>query len=341
MKNKLTNIVHSFLGLLRRRNRRFDFVVQILISIVLIILLLRWINIGDMLSLLKNVNLLYLALLLVLISFDRIFMAYKWHMLLKVKDTSISFSSAVKSYYIGTFIGFFLPATVGGDIVRVLKLRSERKKGTDVLSSVILERMLGLIAAAILAPIAVLFLISFFELDIWIFLLIAGVLLFLFIILMLIPFNEFIFQKINKNQRLARSLLFNKFKKLYQSYAEYKNHRSLLVLFLILSILEQLIPVVANYLACRALNLSIPFIYFLLIIPLVQLLSKIPISFEGFGINEGLLVYFFALLGLSGTGAFTIGLLGHISIMIAALPGLYFYIKDIRASFRQGRNEGR
>ena len=341
MKNKLTNIVHSFLGLLRRRNRRFDFVVQILISIVLIILLLRWINIGDMLSLLKNVNLLYLALLLVLISFDRIFMAYKWHMLLKVKDTSIPLSSAIRSYYIGTFIGFFLPATVGGDIVRVLKLRSERKKGTDVLSSVILERMLGLIAAAILAPIAVLFLISFFELDIWIFLLIAGVLLFLFIILMLIPFNEFIFQKINKNQRLARSLLFNKFKKLYQSYAEYKNHRSLLVLFLILSILEQLIPVVANYLACRALNLSIPFIYFLLIIPLVQLISKIPISFEGFGINEGLLVYFFALLGLSGTGAFTIGLLGHISIMIAALPGLYFYIKDIRASFRQGRNEGR
>jgi len=341
MKNKLNNIVHSFLGLLKRRNRRFDFVVQILISIVLIILLLRRINIGDMLSLLKNVNLLYLALLLVTISFDRIFMAYKWHLLLKVKDTSISVSSAVKSYYIGTFIGFFLPATVGGDIVRVLKLRSERKKGTDVLSSVILERMLGLIAAAILAPIAVLFLISFFELDIWIFLLIAGVLLFLFIIFMLLPFNEFIFQKINKNQRLARSLLFNKFKKLYQSYAEYKNHRSLLVLFLILSILEQLIPVVANYLACRALNLSIPFIYFLLIIPLVQLISKIPISFEGFGINEGLLVYFFALLGLSGTGAFTIGLLGHISIMIAALPGLYFYIKDIRASFRQGRNEGR
>lgn len=341
MKNKLNNIVHGFLGLLRRRNRRFDFVVQILISMVLIILLLRWINIGDMLSLLKNINLLYLALLLVLISFDRIFMAYKWHLLLKVKDTSISFSSAVKSYYIGTFIGFFLPATVGGDIVRILKLRSARKKGTDVLSSVILERMLGLIAAAILAPIAILFLISFFELDIWIFLVIAGVLLFLFIILMLIPFNEFIFQKINKNQRLARSLLFNKFKKLYQSYAEYKNHRSLLVLFLILSILEQLIPVVANYLACRALNLSIPFIYFLLIIPLVQLISKIPISFEGFGINEGLLVYFFALLGLSGTGAFTIGLLGHISIMIAALPGLYFYIKDIRTSFRQGRNESR
>jgi len=294
-----------------------------------------------MLSLLKNVNLLYLALLLILISFDRIFMAYKWHMLLKVKDASIPVSSAIKSYYIGTFIGFFLPTTIGGDIVRVLKLRSERKKGTDVLSSVILERMLGFIASAILAPIAVLFLISYFELDIWIFLVIAGILLFLFIILMLIPFNEFIFQKINKNQRLAKSFLFNKFKKLYQSYAEYKNHRSLLVLFLILSILEQLIPVVANYLACRALNLSIPFIYFLLIIPLVQLISRIPISFEGLGVNEGLLVYFFALLGLSGTAAFTIGLLGHISIIITVLPGLYFYIKDIRTSFRQGRNESR
>ena len=145
---------------------------------------------------------------------------------------------------------------------------------------------------------------------------------------MLIPFNKFIFLKIDKNERLSKNILFSKLKKLYLSYAEYKNHRGLIFLFFILSVLEQFIPVIANYLACRALNLSIPFVYFLLIIPLVQLISRIPISFEGLGVNEGLLVYFFSLLGLSKTGAFTIGLLGHIAIIIATLPALFFYIKD-------------
>ena len=341
MKHRFILITKSIIGFVKRNKRIINFILQLAVSAVLIILLLRWINIPDMLSLLKNINLYYFLILLAVITFDRIFMAYKWHLLLKIKDNSISIFTVIRTYYIGTLIGFFLPATVGGDIVRVLKLQREKQKGSDVLSSVILERILGFIASAILAAITALVMISFLKLNVWRFLWIAGVVLFLFSVIILISFNKFIVYKIDKNEKLSKNFLLNKLKKLYQSYAEYKNHRSLLVLFLILSILEQLIPVVANYLACRALNLSIPFIYFLLVIPLVQLISKIPISFEGFGINEGLLVYFFALLGLSGTGAFTIGLLGHISIMIAALPGLYFYIKDIRASFRRGRNEDR
>ena len=338
MKRRFNIIIHSLLKLIKRRKRRFNIIIQLVISIVLIILLLRWINIPDMFSLLKNVNLYYFILLLALITCDRIFMAYKWHLLLRIKDMSISVFSVIRTYYIATFIGFFLPTTVGGDIVRVLKLHREKRRGTDVLSSVILERTLGFIASAILAPIAALFLISFFKLNIWVFLGIAGVVLFLFTILMLISFSEVIIRKIDKNEKLSKNFLFNKLKKLYLSYAEYKNHKGVLALFLALSILEQLAAVIGSYLACRALNLSIPFIYFLLIIPLVQLISRIPISFEGFGVNEGLLVYFFSLLGLSKTGAFTIGLLGHIAIFIATLPALFFYIKDIKTSLYQSRH---
>ncbi len=340
MKRRFNIIINNFREFIKRRKRRFNLITQIVISIALIILLLRLINISDMFSLLKSANLYYFILLLALVTVDRIFMAYKWHLLLKVKDKSISLFSAIKTYYIGTLAGFFLPTTVGGDMVRVLKLRSEKKSGTDVLSSVIMERMLGFIASAILAPIAALFLISFLELDVWRFLWIAGVFLFLFVVLMVISFSEFIVRKIDRSKKLSKNILFGKFKKLYLSYAEYKNHKGLLAVFLILSILEQMMPVIGNYLACRALNLSVPFVYFLLIIPLIQLVSRIPISFEGIGVNEGLLVYFFALLGLSKTGAFTIGLLGHIAIIIAALPALYFYIKDIRNSYHRSRHEG-
>ncbi len=339
MKGKFNFIIGNLIESVRKRKRIFNLIIQLVISIALIILLLRLINIGDMVSLLKNVNIYYFILLLTLITFDRIFMAYKWHLLLRLKDMSISVFSAIRTYYIGTFIGFFLPTTVGGDIVRVLKLRSKKGGRTDVLSSVIVERMLGFIASAILVPIAALFLISLFKLNVWRFLGIAAALLFIFTILILIPFSEFIYRKIDKNERLSRNRLLNKFKNLYLSYAQYKNHKGTLALFLSLSILEQAAPIIGNYLACRALNLSIPFIYFLLIIPLVQLISRIPISFEGIGVNEGLLVYFFSLLGLSKTGAFTIGLLGHIAIIIATLPALFFYIKDIRTSFYQSRRE--
>ena len=339
MKRKFKIFVSNLLEFIKQRRRRFNLIIQIVISVALIILLLRLINISDMFSLLKRANLYYFILLLALVTVDRIFMAYKWHLLLKVKDKSISLFSAIKTYYIGTLAGFFLPTTVGGDMVRVLKLRSEKKSGTDVLSSVIMERMLGFIASAILAPIAALFLISFLELDVWRFLWIAGAFLLFFIVLIVISFSGFIVRKIDRSKKLSGNIFFGKFKKLYLSYAEYKNHKGLLAVFLILSILEQIMPVIGNYLACRALNLSVPFVYFLLIIPLIQLVSRIPISFEGIGVNEGLLVYFFTLLGLSTTGAFTIGLLGHIALIIAALPALYFYIRDIKNSYRRSMHK--
>ncbi len=339
MKRRINIIFQKFLKFTRRRRSIFNLILQSAVSILLIILLLRWININNMLSLFRNINIYYFILLLALVTLDRIFMAYKWHLLLKVKDKSISLFSAIRTYYIGTFIGSFLPTTVGGDIVRVIKLHGEKKKGTDILSSVILERMLGFIASAILAPVAAIFLISFFKLDIWYFFIIAGALLLFFILLVLIPFNETIFIKIDKNERLSRNFIFNRLKKVYLSYANYKKNKGILILFLFLSILEQLVPVIGNYLACRALNLSIPFIYFLLIIPLVQLISRTPISFEGIGVNEGLLVYFFTLLGLSKTGAFSIGLLGHIAIIIATLPALFFHFRDIKSSFSRIRRE--
>lgn len=111
----------------------------------------------------------------------------------------------------------------------------------------------------------------------------------------------------------------------------------MLAVFLILSIIEQFAPAIGNYLASLALNINVPFIYFLLIMPLIQLISRIPVSFEGFGVSEGLLVYFFALFGFSKTGAFSIGLLGHIAIILAALPALFFYFKDIKTSFQKNK----
>lgn len=262
-------------------------------------------------------------------------MSYKWLLLLRVKNKNISIFTVIRVYYIGTLIGFFLPTTVGGDVVRVLKLQSEENKGSDVLSSVILERMLGFVASAILAAITALCMILIYKLHIWHFLIIAGAVLVLFILILVVSLNKRLINRIDKSKKSSRNFLLDKLKKLYMSYSEYKDHKGLLLIFLALSILEQLIPVLANYLACLALNLKIPFIYFLLIIPLVQLISRIPVSFEGIGINEGLMVYFFGLFALSKTGAFSIGLLGHVAIIIATLPALIFYFRDMKKTLRQ------
>ncbi len=339
MKRRFILILHNLSDFYKHNKRVINFIIQLAISILLIILLLNLINIPDMLLLLKNINVYYFILLLILITIDRIFMAYKWLLLLRVKYKNISFFTVIKIYYVGTFVGFFLPTTVGGDLVRVLKLQKEKHKGSDALSSVILERILGFIASAILASITTILLIFLFKLNIWHFLIIAAVVLFVLALILIISFNKTLVSKIEKSEKLSGNFLVNNLKKFYLSYAEYKDNKGLIALFLILSIIEQLIPVIANYLAALALSLKIPLIYFTLITPTVQLISKVPISFEGIGVTEGLMVYFFTLLGLAKTDAFSIGILGHIAVIIATLPALVFYFRDIKASLMQDKNE--
>ncbi len=61
----------------------------------------------------------------------------------------------------------------------------------------------------------------------------------------------------------------------------------------------------------------------------VSLLSPVDVRWVGYLLAfEGLLMYFFSLLGLSTAGAFSIGLLGHVGMLLACVPGFIFYIWD-------------
>lgn len=295
------------------------FLIQFIISICIIILLLKIVNPVQVIRLLGNIDPWPFMLLLLVITLDRIFMAYKWYLLLKARGVKVSIYDTVRIYYIGTFASFFLPTTIGADLVRVYKLHNEKKDGVKILSSVILERMLGFIASALVASVGILSLIYILKLDLWRFLWISVIIFMSFIFFLIMSFNShYIFK------RLRKGAIYERLDGLYRAYMDYKDNKMLLVVFIILSSLEQLVPVIANYIAAYAIGLYVPILYFLAIIPIVQLFTKMPISFNGIGINEGLLVYFFSLLGLQKSNAFTIGLVGHAAILLSVLPVMFY-----------------
>ena len=58
-----------------------------------------------------------------------------------------------------------------------------------------------------------------------------------------------------------------------------------------------------------ALNLPVPLWYLMLFIPLVHILSALPLSFAGLGVREGGYVAFLALIGVGKDQALAFGLL--------------------------------
>jgi len=306
-------------------NSKIKFSIQLIISAGLLFFLLKIINVRQAAGLLSRINIWFFLLLILLITLDRIFMAYKWHLLLRIKNIEITAGSAVKSYYFATFASFFLPTTVGGDLVRVYKMRREKQNGTEIASSIIIERMLGFIASAFVAVIGVLLLISLMGIGLWKFFWLVLLILLVFAAILFLSFKLHFIERIRRKGNGKLSFLLGKLQGIYKSYREYSGHKKLLFIFFVFSCIEQLAPVVGNYIASCALGLSIPFLYFLAVIPVAQLFNRIPVSFNGIGVSECLLVYFFNLLALNKTAAFTIGITGHIGIFISVLPVMVYY----------------
>jgi hypothetical protein len=109
------------------------------------------------------------------------------------------------------------------------------------------------------------------------------------------------------------------------AYGEYRNHPLALAWFLLLSIIEQSVPVVGTWLTALAFNIDLSLLESAAIAPLALLFTRIPVSVSGFGVVEGLYVAFFGLVGLSATDSFILGLIANLSIVITTLPGALFY----------------
>jgi glycosyltransferase 2 family protein len=115
-----------------------------LISLVLLALLSTLVDFSEVLSTLATLHPGYVLLILGLVTLDRFFMAFKYNVLLKARGLHVPFVHVLKTYYIGNFMGFFLPATVGMDAVRIWHLSQYGYNVAIVTSAVLIERLLGL-----------------------------------------------------------------------------------------------------------------------------------------------------------------------------------------------------
>jgi uncharacterized protein (TIRG00374 family) len=254
--------------------------------------------------------------------------------LLKAKGISLSLVSVTGTYLITTFLGLFLPATVGSDALRAYGIAKDGHRGSDVVSSIIVERALGFLALFI-------FVLASITLSIFVFgqSFFAGIwnLFWLFLVLfvalmavILLSLNETILRRVVRlaekwTANVREHKIVKKLEEVYRSYRSFQENKVEVGLFLLLSLAENLFPLFWTYFLSLAFNIEIPLLYFFILIPIVLVLVRLPISLDGFGIQEGAFVYFLALIGVVKSEALLLGLASHILAILSVLPGGVLY----------------
>src|SRR6185295_6237407 len=91
--------------------------------------------------------------------------AFQWNRLLQVVEIHIPFWKVCSYYHVGQFFNNFLPAGIGGDLMRVSDAARHGPTTTAALSAVLMDRLLGTLAMASLALVTTLPAIDRFHLT--------------------------------------------------------------------------------------------------------------------------------------------------------------------------------
>ncbi len=313
------------------RSIRFRTLLRPAIGLFLLLTIGNVINLHAIADVLANIKLGYLILVLALISLDRFMMAAKWQVLLRAKGTRIPLVDVIKAYYIGNFMGLFLPPTVGVDFTRALHLNRYGKYMPDILSSIVIERIIGFLALATFSLVGALIAAhtTLADLDDLIGLNLAIALAGCATVALSVfqPLHRVVFDTLNRVVPVLKTKRFvAKVKDAYLAYQGYQSARTSLVVFTALTLLETCIPIAMNYSAGLALGLNIVLANFVIIIPITLFVQRIPFLPSFIGVREGTFVVLFAFAGVTPAQAFSLSVLGTFMTLLAVTPGLAFYL---------------
>ncbi|HSE95446.1 MAG TPA: lysylphosphatidylglycerol synthase domain-containing protein, partial [Methylomirabilota bacterium] len=113
--------------------------IRVSVSLGLLALLFAFVDRPRLGRLFADLDPVALVLIVFLVTADRLLMAWKWWLLIRGRAAAVSLWAAVRAYYLASFVGWFLPMTVGADAVRVGALAGEGRTA-GLVASVVLER---------------------------------------------------------------------------------------------------------------------------------------------------------------------------------------------------------
>src|SRR3954454_24207534 len=89
----------------------------------------------------------------------------KWHAALKVCNIDLSFTRLTRFYCISHFVGQFLPTSIGGDAYRVYRVLPLVQPRSRAVTSIVLDRIVGLAALLVLGAAGAVVLIGDYRLP--------------------------------------------------------------------------------------------------------------------------------------------------------------------------------
>src|SRR5689334_14744277 len=130
--------------------KRLALVIQSLVSIGLLVLLFRNLDLAALRGLYATLPVWFYFTSLAVVVGGQALYAWRWRQVLAASGVPVSMPTAMRQYFIGIFLNNFFPSTVGGDMAKVFYLGREHGY-RPIAASIVLDRLLSIGLLAVLA----------------------------------------------------------------------------------------------------------------------------------------------------------------------------------------------
>ncbi|MDQ7826782.1 MAG: lysylphosphatidylglycerol synthase transmembrane domain-containing protein [Candidatus Eremiobacteraeota bacterium] len=293
-------------------------VLEIAISIGLLWLIISQFKNTEWIKLLVHAKISYVLLALVIFMAGNVMNVYKWQMIAHSLGITVSFRKAFRIYMVGAFINTFLPAGAG-EIKRTLDLSKDNKEYVASFISVVLERWTGFMALLLMASVGLAIDYENFRHTQFpsILAIVGGA----GILGSCVMFGAFGLVGKLKRFEALKSIV----ESLERIGPHFRKNLRLVIEALIITLPQPLLIIWYFQLLAQSLSLTVPLQVYYFTVPFILIISQIPISIAGIGVQEACFLAVFRPLDVPLEGIFSLSILSYAGKFASAMIGAAYY----------------
>jgi uncharacterized protein (TIRG00374 family) len=251
----------------------------------------------------------------------------RWALLARPHGLGRALGPYVRYTLVGSFFNTVLPTFVGGDVVRAYYLSRRSGQISRPSTTVLMDRNVGTGGLFLVGLMAA----WWYHVEREAPGLIAAVVTMMAIYVL----GNVVILYPPALRRFERLLLWalperlrQKVRNVVGALGIYSEHLPTTVLMVLFSVPAHLVSFVAVYFVGLSLGIPVELHWYLVYVPVIALVTLIPVSIGGLGLREGAFLSLFSTLGVPPEQSVALSLLWYVMMIVAGLPGLALYLTE-------------
>jgi uncharacterized protein (TIRG00374 family) len=312
-----------------RARLRLSAALRLIVAVGLVAYFFAQANPRSVLEALAGVSGGPLVIVVALVLADRALMAYRWFVLLRPleREHLPRFGVILEVFFVSTFLGTFLPGSIGGDAVRAYRLSAHGVPISDSTASVFVDRMLGVFSLLLMALVSLSLAADLLaERAVLVGLAGAAAACAVAALLVFSSSAEALFESmvarvpVASVRRVPSQIL--------ASIRRYAHQHGVLTQVLTASMAVQVLRIVQAYYLGVAIGLTQPLLVYFAFVPLILLVMLLPITVNGIGTSQAAFVWLFGRVQTPAHDAFVLSVLFVALQIVGNIPGAVFVIAN-------------